>query len=153
MESAGIIFVGFWLDRHFDATETLGGFFQSGFFNRFQFYFSECHFPNMPKITGYRFFFLRIARVIILARMVRVPPDDLSSFAGPAAAVSFQWSPVPGTNGCIGDFGMQMSQSSFTPLTCCEPPPGLVGSHFMDETQMQRTPAGEGTEAGHARSW
>ena len=63
-----------------------------------------------------------------------------------------QWSPVPGTNGCIIDFGMQLSHGSPAFLTCCEPPPGLAGSHYLIETQMQRIPAGDGAEAGHARS-
>ena len=39
---------------------------------------------------------------------------------------------------------------SLAPLTC-EPPPGWVGSHVLHETQMQRIPVGDGTEAGHAR--
>ena len=80
------------------------------------------------------------------------PSDDLSSFTECAAAVSPQWSPVPGTNDCISDFGMHMSHGSLAPLTCCEPPPVLVGSHFLDQTQVLRIPAGDGTEACHARS-
>ena len=46
-----------------------------------------------------------------------------------------------------------MSQGSLTPLTCYEPPPGLVGSHFLGDTQMQQVPAGDdGTEARHVVS-
>ena len=81
-----------------------------------------------------------------------VPSDDLSSFTEYAAAVSSQWSLVPGTHDCIVDFGLQMSHGSLAPPTRCEPPPGLVGSHILGETQMQRIPAGRSTEASHARS-
>ena len=59
---------------------------------------------------------------------------------------------MPGTNDCKGDFGMQMSHGPLAPRTFCEPPAGLVGSHFLDGTQMQRIPSGDGTGAGHARS-
>ena len=45
-----------------------------------------------------------------------------------------------------------MSHGSLALLTCGEPHPGLVGSHFLGETQMQRIPAGHVTEVGHARS-
>ena len=41
---------------------------------------------------------------------------------------------------------VNVSHGSLAPLTWCEPPPGLVGSHF------QLIPTGENTEAGHARS-
>ena len=37
-------------------------------------------------------------------------------------------------------------------LSLRDSPPGLFGSHFLDETQMQWTPAGDGTEGCHARS-
>ena len=83
---------------------------------------------------------------------LHVPSDDPSRITGSAAVVSSQWSPLPRTIDCISDFGMQMSRSSFAPLTCCEPPPGLVGPQFLDETQRQRIPVGDDAEACHARS-
>ena len=68
-------------------------------------------------------------------------------------SVSVQTRAPSDTIVCVDDYGMQMSHGSFAPLTCCEAPPGLVGSHFLDEeAQMQWTPAGVGTEACHARS-
>ena len=47
---------------------------------------------------------------------------------------------------------MQMSRGSLATLTFCKLPLGLVGSHFQGGSQMQWTPAGDGTETYHARS-
>ena len=59
---------------------------------------------------------------------------------------------VPGTHSCIVNSGMKMSHGSLALVTCGEPSPGLAGSHFLNETQMQRFSAGDGTEDGHAQS-
>ena len=65
--------------------------------------------------------------------------DDLSSCTGHAAAVLFR------RNGCIGGFEKQMSHGSLAPLTWCGLPAGVVGSQFLDESQMQWSSAGSGT--------
>ena len=53
---------------------------------------------------------------------------------------------------CIGGFEWQMSHGSLAPLTWCGLPPALVGSQFLDESQMRWSSSGSGTEACHARS-
>ena len=69
--------------------------------------------------------------------------DDLSSLARLAATVFTPWSYDPGAYDCIGDWGVQKSHGSPGSVTCCKQPPGLVGSHSMDESQMQCTPIGD----------
>ena len=77
--------------------------------------------------------------------------DDFSSLAGRAAAVSVLRSYEPGTYDCIGDFGMHGSHGCLASLTCCEQPPGLVGSHSLDESQMQWTPVCDDMGTCHAQ--
>ena len=56
-------------------------------------------------------------------------------------------------NGCIVEvLNASVFHGFLAPLTCCEPPPGLVGSFSLIETQMQLIPESDGTEASHVRS-
>ena len=80
------------------------------------------------------------------------PSDYLPNFTGHAAAVSAHWPSVSETGDCIGGLGKERCHDSFAPLTCGELPPGFVGSQLLDESQMQWSSAGSGTEARHARS-
>ena len=75
------------------------------------------------------------------------PSDDVSSLAGRAAAVSTRWSHDPGAYDCIG----QRSHGSLVPLTCCKLPPGSVGSHSMDESEVRGTPVGNDTKSCQAQ--
>ena len=45
-----------------------------------------------------------------------------------------------------------MSPGSLAPLTFCGRPTGLVGSQFLDESQIRWSSAGSATEARHAQS-
>ena len=78
-----------------------------------------------------------------------VSRDVLSSCTRDAAAVSSLTSSVTGKNDCISGL---MSHGSCAPLTFFELPPGLFGSQFLDESQMQWSSSDTGTEVCHARS-
>ena len=78
-----------------------------------------------------------------------VSSDVLSDSKGDAAAVSSHGSSVPGKNGCVSN---SMSRGSSVPVTFCRPPPRLVGSQFLNESQMQWSSAYTGAKACHART-
>ena len=107
-----------------------------------------CSSPSPMHLDGGQVDFGSHTHVPSVNVQSHAPSVDLWSFMGSAAAVSSQGSPVPGTNYCIGDFGLQ-NVSWFPRVSEVL---GLVGSHFLGETQMQQVPVGDGTEVCHARS-
>ena len=71
-------------------------------------------------LVGGQVDFRSCAHVPFVSDQSHAPSEDLSIFTVYAAAVTSEWSPVPGT---IGDSGLQMSHGSLASLTCGEPPP------------------------------
>ena len=59
---------------------------------------------------------------------------------------------VTGRDDCAGGFGHPMDHDSSVPSTWCLLPPGLVGSQLLNESQIQWSSAGIGTENCHAQN-
>ena len=127
----------------------------------------ECFSPSLMQLDGDEVG--RICRVHLPAVSVQshAPSDDLSSCAGHdddghTGAVSSQCSSVISLHrrfwkadvSCFfkGSFENPMGHVSWVPSTWCGLPPDLVGSQLLDESQMQWSSAGSGTEARYAQS-
>ena len=89
---------------------------------------------------------IHVPAIIIQSHVASV---ILSDCDGHATAVSSQEPSVTGKNDWVSG---SMSDGSGTQVTSCRPPPGLVGSQCLNESQMQWSAADTGAEACHARS-
>ena len=89
---------------------------------------------------------IHVPAIIIQSHVASV---ILSDCDGHATAVSSQEPSVTGKDDWVSG---SMSDGSGTQVTSCRPPPGLVGSQCLNESQMQWSAADTGAEACHART-